>query len=146
MGIPTSDSDQIVSGSDRAFIEELVAEHAWLIDTGSADRLAELYTEDGVMTGVGPDLIGQAAIRQWGIGRAAMLERTSRHFCANLRLRRESDHTVRGTVLLTVYRHDGPSVGSPVPFGVAEYNDVYRLGPDGHWRFAERRLKTLFSH
>ena len=70
----------------RDAITALVAEHAWLIDHGQAERVADQFTEDGALFGVGPDLIGLDAIRTWAVARAAMRERTSRHVCTNLRL------------------------------------------------------------
>ena len=95
---------------------------------------------DGVLLGVGPDLIGLDAIRTWAVARAAMRERTSRHVCTNLRLLPVSDDEVHGTVILTIYRHDGPDPGDARPFMVGDYDDIYRRGPDGTWRFARRRV------
>lgn len=129
----------------RAAIEALVVEHAWLIDHGKASLIAGLYTEDGRMTGLGPDLVGQEAIRDWAITREAMTHRMSRHICTNLRLAPRTPELIEGSVLLTVYRHDGPGTGEPTPFAIAEYEDLYQLGADRRWRFAARHLRTLFS-
>ena len=74
-----------------------------------------------------------------------MTERRSRHVQSNLRLVPVSAIECRGTVVLTLYRHDGPGKAEPAPLMVAEYDDVYRKGPDGTWRFAERRLSVLFG-
>ena len=128
----------------RDAIAALVAEHAWLIDHGQADRIADQFTEDGALFGVGPDLIGLDAIRGWAVARAAMHERTSRHVCTNLRLLPVSADEVHGTVILTVYRHDGPDPGDTRPFMVGDYDDIYRRGPDGTWRFAQRRITPSF--
>ncbi|NWG22988.1 MAG: nuclear transport factor 2 family protein [Pseudorhodoplanes sp.] len=128
----------------RLAIEALVAEHAWLIDHGEAGRIADLFTDDGRLIGLGPDMVGREAIKAWGLARAAMTERTSRHVCTNLRLVDRGDGTVEGHAILTVYRHDGTQPGHPLPFAVADYADVYRLGDDGHWRFGERKLATVF--
>lgn len=128
----------------RLAIEALVAEHAWMIDHGEAARIAELFTEDGRLTGLGPDLIGRDAIEAWGAARAAMTERTSRHVCTNLRLVPRGEGLVEGHAILTVFRHDGSEAGRPLPFAVADYADIYRLGDDGHWRFGERNLTTVF--
>ena len=70
----------------RMAIEELVAEHAWLIDHGRAGELPDLYTPNGRLLGVGDPLEGRAAITAWRARRAAMRGRTSRHVCGNPRL------------------------------------------------------------
>ena len=134
-----------LSADDRAAIEALVAEHAWLIDHGQADRIAGLYTEDGRMLGVGPDLVGRDAIAAWSVKRAAMHERVSRHVCTNLRLMPVGESEARGTLILTVFRHDGASPRATTPFMVGDYEDIYRRGDDGTWRFAERRINTIFG-
>ncbi len=129
----------------RDAIAALVAEHAWLIDHGQADRTAELFTEDGRLLGLGPDLVGLDAIRAWGVSRAAIRERTSRHVCTNLRLVPVSADEIHGTVILTVYRYDGPDPGDTRPFMVGDYDDIYRRGADGAWRFAQRRITPSFK-
>ncbi len=134
-----------VDPGTRQAIEQLVAEHAWLIDHGQADRVAALFTEDARLLGIGPDKIGQAAIRAWTAERAAMTGRRSRHVQSNLRLVAVSPNECRGTVVLTLYRHDGPGKADPAPLMVAEYDDTYRKGADDVWRFAERRLSVLFG-
>ena len=126
-------------------IERLVHEHAWLIDHGQASRVVDLYTEDGRVLGIGPDKVGRAAIAAWADARQAMADRQSRHVQTNLRLVQASDSTVHGTVVLTLYRHDGPGPASPIPLLVGEYADTYTNGPDGTWRFAERHLAVLFG-
>ncbi len=129
----------------RHAIEALVYEHAWLIDHGLADRLPDLYTDDGRVLGVGPDKVGRQAIADWAGQRAAMTGRRSRHVQSNLRLASVSPGVVRGTVVLTLYRHDGDAKADPVPFLVGEYEDLYHRGTDDVWRFAERRLSVLFG-
>ena len=128
----------------RQAIEQLVAEHAWLIDHGQAERIAALYTADARVLGIGPDKVGRAAIQAWAAERQAMTERRSRHVQTNLRLVAVSADEYRGTVVLTLYRHDGATFAGPVPLMVAEYDDVYRR-EEGVWRFAERRLSVLFG-
>ena len=135
----------LVVAATRQAIEQLVAEHAWLIDHGQADQIALLYTDDARVLGIGPDKIGQAAIQTWAAERAAMTERRSRHVQSNLRLAPVSGDECRGTVVLTLYRHDGPGKAAAVPLMIGEYEDAYRRGPDGTWRFAERRLSVLFG-
>ena len=129
----------------RIEIGELITEHAWLIDHGQADRLPQLYTEPCALRGVGEDLIGLDALRAWSVRRAAMTTRTSRHVCTNIRLVNEGHGRAGGTVLVTLFRHDGPATGVPVPFAVGEYDDRYALCPDGRWRFESRRFSIVFG-
>lgn len=130
---------------DRAAIEQLIQRHAWLIDHGAADRIGELFCEDAVLRGIGPDKFGRAAIAEWGRQRAALTERRSRHLQSNVLIEPLSPATAQGWVALTLYRHDGPGEGSATPLLIAEYADHYRKAPDGAWFFAERRLSVLFG-
>ena len=128
----------------RVAIEDLVHRHAWLIDHGRAQEVAALFTQDARLLGIGPDKIGRPAIAAWADARQAMGERRSRHVQSNIVL----DHAgadIHGTVVLTLYRHDGPGEGPAAPCLIGEYGDVYRRNGDGMWRFAERRLTTLFG-
>lgn len=134
-----------IDASARSAIEQLIHEHAWLIDQGRADEVPDLYTDDGRMIGVGPDKVGRDAIALWAQERAAQRERRSRHVQTNIRLEADASDRVRGTVVLTLYRHDGPGSGSSAPLLVAEYRDTYRLCADHVWRFEERRLATVFG-
>lgn len=129
----------------RIEIGELIAEHAWLIDHGQADRLPRLYVELCAHYGAGEDLIGIEALRAWSIRRAAMTARTSRHVCTNIRLVDEGHGRAAGTVLVTLFRHDRPTAGAPVPFAVGEYDDRYVSCPDGRWRFESRRFSIVFG-
>jgi hypothetical protein len=131
--------------TDRAAIEDLVHRHAWLIDHGQADRVGDLFIEDGALYGAGPDKHGRAAIAAWGAQRAAMHQRRSRHVHGNILIEPLEADAARGWTILTLYRHDGPGEASSSPLLVAEYADLYRREPDGVWRFAERRLSVLFG-
>jgi ketosteroid isomerase-like protein len=131
--------------ADRQAIEALVNEHAWLIDHGRADEVAQLYLEDGRLLGIGPPRTSRAAILEWACQRAAMRERKSRHVQTNLRLEPCEDASVKGTTVVTLYRHDGGGVASPTPFLVGEFADHFRRDATGNWRFAERSLSILFG-
>ena len=126
-------------------IERLIRQHAWLIDHGRADEVTALYAKDARMYGIGPDKAGHAEIAQWANQRAAMTGRRSRHVQSNVLLRAMPDGRVGGTIILTLYRHDGDGAAPALPVMVAEYEDIYERGGDGNWRFAERRLAVLFG-
>ena len=130
---------------DRLAIEDLIQRHAWLVDHGEADRIAELFADDAALYGIGPDKIGRAAIVAWGRQRAAMGERRSRHVQSNILIEPVAQDMARGWVVLTLYRHDGPGEGSATPMLIAEYADRYARSPDGTWLFTERRLTVLFG-
>ncbi len=135
----------MLAPQDRIAIEQLIQRHAWLIDHGEADRIGELFAEDAVLSGVGPDKIGRAAIAQWGHQRAIMRERRSRHVQSNILIEPTAPDAARGWVLLTLYRQDGPGSASATPLLIAEYADRYAREPDGTWVFAERRVAVLFG-
>lgn len=143
-----SSAVRIVAGlspQDRLAIEQLIQRHAWLIDHGEADKVGELFAEDGALYGIGPDKVGRKAIAEWGRQRAAMAERRSRHLQSNILIEPLAADAARGWVALTLYRHDGPGEGSATPLLIAEYADRYVKGPGGTWLFAERRLTVLFG-
>lgn len=130
----------------RAAIEQLIQRHAWLIDHGQSGQIGELFTDDAVLYGIGPDKVGRPAIAEWGRQRAAMVERRSRHVQSNIVIEPVSQGVAQGTVVVTLYRHDGPGEGSALPLLIGEYADLYRKDRDGAWRFAQRRLSVLFGN
>lgn len=131
--------------ADRHAVEQLVHDHAWLIDHGHADQVARLYTADAHMVGFGPDKAGHAAITEWADQRAAMTQRRSRHVQSNIRLHLVAPDRVVGTMVLTLYRHDGAGPASAAALLIADCDDAYQRGTDGLWRFAERRLTVIFG-
>ena len=135
----------MLAPQDRLAIEQLIQRHAWLIDHGEADKVGELFAQDGALYGVGPDKIGRPAIAEWGRQRAAMSERRSRHVQSNMLIEAVAPDSARGWLVLTLYRHDGPDQGSATPLLIAEYADRYARETDGTWLFAERRLTVLFG-
>jgi hypothetical protein len=141
----TASTKAIADETFRA-VEQLIQRHAWLIDHGHADRVPELYTEDARLTGIGPDKIGRRAITQWADQRAAMKERRSRHVQTNIVLEELSPSLIRGTVILTLFRHDGSADAPSAPMLVGEYDDTYALCADGLWRIGERHLTILFGN
>jgi ketosteroid isomerase-like protein len=133
-----------ITGDARAAIEDLVADHAWVLDHGDPRNLPDLYTQDGRLLGLGQPLEGRAALQQWAEQRAQLTERTSRHVHTNLRLRAGEAGTVEGTVTTLLYRHDGPGTGPAWPMLVLDYTDVYAEQGDGRWLFASRSIQRVF--
>ena len=130
---------------EQQAIERLIHRYAWLIDHGEAERVADLFTEDGGLFGIGPDKVGRPAVADWARQRAAMTERRSRHVHSNLLVAPVADGRASGTMIVTVYRHDGAGPASAVPLLVGDYADRYRKGPDGAWLIEERRFGLAFG-
>ncbi|GAB3565292.1 hypothetical protein GCM10027445_10520 [Amycolatopsis endophytica] len=135
-------SDAVLDGDTRRAIEALSTEYSWLVDHGSADRAAELFTEDAILSTGDRVVSGIIDIRRHLEERARNRDIRSRHVVSNTRLRAESPGRVRGSIILTVYRRVGDA-GIPQVV-VADVEDRYRLGDDGHWRIAERTLTPAF--
>lgn len=137
-------SMQRVDAQTRAAVEDLVVEHAWVLDHGDPRDLPDLYTEDGELLGLGEPLVGRAALDGWAQQRAELTERVSRHVHTNLRLTVDDTGTVRGYVMTLLYRHDGEGAGPTWPFLVLDYSDVYARLDDGSYRFASRSIERVF--
>lgn len=128
----------------RSQIEELVTEYGYLFDHGQADRMADLFTENAEFHGIAGSAKGRDQLHALYVKTAAMMTAT-RHCCTNLRLTIESPDRASGTVLVTSYGHRGEGMGKPHPHTVGDFQDIYVRGADGRWRFASRRVVTVFS-
>lgn len=136
-----------ITAQERADIEALVHEHAWRIDMCEAETLAELYTATGRLlgtNGVGLNCANPEEITAYGIRASARRHMTVRHVCSNLRLVRESDTVIRGTLMIGLCRSETP-LGDPTPIALADAYDIYHLCADGEWRLEERRLSLAFE-
>lgn len=131
-----------VSAEVKSQIDDLITEHAWVLDHGDPATLADLYLEDGELLGLAEPLIGQAAIRAWGVERAK-LDRVSRHVHTNLRVVSDPDGSLRGSVMTLLYRQDGADVSPTYPVLVLDYEDRYALD-GGRYRFARRQITRIF--
>jgi uncharacterized protein (TIGR02246 family) len=127
--------------------ERLVTAYCHYVDHGEAERIAELFSEDGVWTSAEATMDGREAIRKAMAARQANLARMSRHVCNNFLLEIiDADHA-EGTVYLTLYRHDGKEgrALSPLegPAMVGEYRDRFVRTEEG-WRIAHREIEVDF--
>jgi len=139
------DGASALDPASRAAIEQLIHYHAWLIDHGEAGKVAELFTEEAALHGIGPDKLGRPAIAEWARQRAAMTPRRSCHVHGNILIEPEGEAQARGTVIVTLYRHDGEGEAPATPLLIGEYADRYCRQADGRWLFAERRFAILFG-
>jgi hypothetical protein len=136
-------AEQLVSDADHLALSRLVEEISWRIDHGRADTVWELFVPDGVLTAGAAPLVGQGAIREWGVARAASAVRT-RHIVSGMRFTDGGDDRAAGSTLLTVFIHDGEGRGPAVPSVVGEDTDEFVRTVDG-WRFVSRTFEVLFG-
>lgn len=130
----------------RLEIEALNAEFAYLIDHDQSDRVADLFTEDGVYgRSSGARSVGRETIRDSYRRRKEHGIRTARHIFTNLRLTPIDDSRVRGSCVLTLFAQDGPPPHPANPLVVADYDDLYELCGDGRWRFRKRIVTWIFA-
>ncbi len=128
--------------------ERLMVEYCHLVDHGQAERIAELFSEDGVWKSPEVEMNGREQLRKGFGRRQAQRGRMSRHVCNNLLVRVLDADTAEGTVYLTLFREDGEE-GRPLasleaqPQLVGEYQDRFRKTADG-WRFSSREIRVSF--
>lgn len=129
--------------------ERLIVEYCRRVDFGDAGRIADLFTEDGIWSGVDLVLTGRAEIREWFVRREALSRRVSRHVCTNVGVDVVAADEARSICYLINYRHDrregddAMPVPADVPKFVGECRDHFRRTPDG-WRFAQRHVDVAF--
>ena len=123
-------------------IVALCNEHAYRLDHGSADTLHVLYSPDGELLNLPPrDLVGQAAIRAWGVERVK-LARISRHVETNHRVFWLNGELC-GVLYASVYRSESAEASETAPFMVGDYEDTYtQVG--GLWRIKRRVIRRAF--
>lgn len=129
-----------LSDADRRDIEDLIVEHAWLLDHGRWHDVAELYLDNGTLTLGAHTLVGRDQFHGWADARAANSARQTHHQCTNIRLRRDDDGAL-GTVMLVLHVSDGGD--TPYVDFIGEYRDSYARDQHGHWRFGSRVLHPL---
>src|SRR6478609_6877365 len=133
--------------ADRVAIEQLVVEYSYLLDHHRATELAALFTPDGIFDNPSLKLhaVGREAIGAYYAQRAAE-PRTTRHITTNLRITFDTPDRAQGTRTILYYRGDGAGPVFPAkPGSVGEYSEIYQRGADGHWRFASRVSRIVFS-
>jgi hypothetical protein len=127
--------------------ERLVTLYCHYVDHGEAERIAELFSEDGRWRGPGISMVGIDQLRKGFAARQANRARMSRHVCNNFVLDVIDENEATGVVYLTLYRHDGEEerAVSPLqgPAMVGEYRDRFVRTPQG-WRIADRTIHVNF--
>jgi hypothetical protein len=119
----------------------LVQAYALLTDQGRADALAALFTDDAVWDG---SALGFGV----STGPADIAERVTAHFRADAPMMHlpgvpllvaAGEGEVHGVGWSMATRAENGVVGSPSLHFY--YEDVFRRGDDGRWRFAQRVLR-----
>ena len=140
-----------VNEKDRLNIEiacqRLVTAYCHYVDHGQASNIADLFTEDGIWQSTEATMQGKVGIRAGFQIRQDNTARMSRHVCNNFLLTEVAADEAKGTVYLTLYRHDG-KVGrnfSPLngPSLVGEYRDHFVRTDEG-WRIKHRQAIADF--
>jgi ketosteroid isomerase-like protein len=130
----------------RLALEDLNSGFTHFLDHDRIEELADLFTEDALYTHGERRSAGRAAIRALFERRAAAGVRTCRHLSTGLRLDIESAAAARGSSVCLTFAFDGPPPVTPAtPHLVADFDDVYRLCPDGKWRIAVRHIRRIFT-
>lgn len=134
--------------ADERACERLVTKYTHLVDFGEAERIAELFTEDGVWRTDEFAMEGGAAIRAGFGRRQGVTRRQSRHVCTNVIIEVDGDRA-SGLCYLVNYRHDSESgvaekpAPADVPKFVGEYHDTFVRTIEG-WRFQDRYCDMTF--
>lgn len=137
--------------SERLLVERecqrLVTLYCHYIDHGEAERVAELFSEDGRWVSPQVAMEGNGQIRKGFAQRQANRKRMSRHVCNNFHVDVKSPDRAEGCVYLTLYRYDGEAgrAVSPLegPAMVGEYRDTF-VRTDAGWRISNREIAVSF--
>jgi uncharacterized protein (TIGR02246 family) len=130
--------------------ERLVYRYAWLVDSGEAAAIADLFTADGVWAaGDGEPMRGRDGIRAGFTARQAIARRQSRHVMTNVLIDVHSADEASGRAYLVNYRHDSETgvAERPAPSGAPKYVGEYQLTfrrVEGEWLFATLDLDLAF--
>ena len=127
----------------RCAIEALVTEHSYRVDHNQADRVHELYTADGSLTGLATmNFSTPDGIRAWGVERVKDTDTVVRHIQSNLRLYWD-DNVLRGNLYYQMLRGDSHDTSNAAPVSMGEFDDEYAL-VDGNWRIRTRVISRYF--
>jgi uncharacterized protein (TIGR02246 family) len=130
--------------------ERLVYRYAWLVDSGEAAGIADLFTEDGVWAaGDGEPMRGREGILRGFTRRQGITRRQSRHVMTNVLIDITGPDTATGIVYLVNFRHDSKTgvAEKPAPADAPKFVGDYHLTfrrVDGTWYFDTLDLDLAF--
>jgi SnoaL-like domain len=147
--MPEVDDKLEIMLAERA-CERLVYRYAWLVDSGEAVGIADLFTTDGTWAaGDGEPMRNRDGIRAGFAARQSVVRRQSRHVMTNVLIDVQNADEASGRAYLVNYRHDSDTgvaerpAPADAPKFVGEYNLTFRR-VDGEWLFATLGLDLAF--
>ena len=122
---------------------DLVLDYAYYRDRPDAQRVADLFAEEAILTVLGQQFKGRDAIRARLQGAAQ--GPVFRHLMSTIRIFVESDRRATGVSYVTVYSAPSGDLPAPlsVPLGVGEYHDVF-VSTDAGWKIERRSFVPVF--
>lgn len=141
----TIDIGQLVSEADHVQLERLALEVNWRVDTGTAETLPDLFTEDGTLNTLGEPVVGHSALRAWG----RQMDTDSpiagvHHVLTNLRFVADGPDRAIGTLYVTAYLPGAPDgQAATLPFAMGQCTDHY-VRASGGWRLESRVFEPFF--
>jgi hypothetical protein len=141
---PVSNSIEKQHMLDRVAIDDVLSTYLYRLDHGQADRLPELFSDDGVMDveNVGA-LKGHQAIADYYSKRSKT--RTTRHVITNLYIEFVDRDHAKTVHTLTYFMGEGAGPFPATPLGVADYSNNLVRAKDGKWRIAYRKPTPVFG-
>ena len=131
-----------LSIDDRLAIHALVNEYAWRLDHQRWHEIADLCTDDAVLSIRRREIVGKQGLAEWAQRRAAKEEtRRTLHQMTNLRIDAVDQNHATGVAALVLHMAKGSGNTTYVDL-VGDYHDEYVRTPDG-WRFRRRRLVNI---
>jgi hypothetical protein len=136
---------QAIVADDAHLISDLIYRHSAVFDERQSHVLADLYTPDGELDIFGRRVVGSRELTDWGVSRAAVADRRTRHVVTNVRLAPLPGGRVAGVSLLTLFAWSPEQPPAQLlPSLLAEYHDVFAR-PAGTWLFERRRVVKVWA-
>jgi hypothetical protein len=129
------------SREDEEEIRRLLVECVYLIDHNMADKVPDLWVDEGVQA-LGDNVMnGKKEIAAWAAKRATQ-ERQSLHVVSNMRITPTGPDRAESVAYMVVYMQDPGGPTPEAPLGVGEYRDEF-VRRDGRWYFISRRTVSV---
>ena len=140
-----------VNAADAVALRRLVDRYAMTVDAGDGEGFAELFEPDALLqVYYGPESAGPPTETRGRDRLAAIPGRLSGrfdrtfHFVGNHVCRVDGDGATGQTYCLAHHVNQTTMGGTDYVMVIC-YDDTYRRGPDGGWRFAQRRVLTQWT-
>jgi hypothetical protein len=129
---------------DRLACQDLCARYAYNCDRDRS-KVADLFTDDAVLSLVGRTMRGREEIRKGMEPRPGVF---TLHICPNAVIDFDGEDSAYGTTHLLSMGAEGDEADLPLPApgprtGGIYYDRFRRV--DGRWLFSERRLEQIFA-